>query len=78
MGKEKKRRVKDLLKTTYVPVPWGVSRLIDIPKHGIEILGDQAYLGTGDAGTLEEIREALDWMVEQFGGSVKWEDTDGQ
>lgn len=30
--------------------------------------------GDGDYGNMEEWRMVIEWMADQFGGSVKWED----
>jgi len=39
--------------------------------HGIEIMGDQINLG-GDYVSLKQVREALEYLTDQFGGKVKW------
>lgn len=51
-----------------------------IPLHVWTKLGDkhvsvylnQVSFGESDFASLEEMRLALDWYVEQFGGEVKW------
>jgi len=39
----------------------------------IYFCGDQASFGE-DYGTVEELRKAIKWFVEEFGGKVKWEE----
>jgi hypothetical protein len=57
---------------TEVMVPWDYWRLIgNDSAKSIHILGDQITLGE-DCGSLEEVRAAIGWYVEQLGGSVTW------
>lgn len=54
-----------------VPVPWQVGRVFDIKT--IRILPGQVGLSEwGDCVSLEEARQALDFMVIQLGGKVTW------
>jgi nitric oxide reductase activation protein len=56
-------------------------RELEVPHHVwtcfgervkfISFFGDQISLGE-DFASLEEVRKALAWYVEQFGGKVKW------
>jgi hypothetical protein len=56
---------------------------IDVPHHVwtkfgsqqkiITFAGDQVSLGE-DFGDLQQIRSALEWYVDQFGGKVEWKD----
>jgi hypothetical protein len=52
--------------------PWSVTRA----GLKVSIFGDQVMLtDTEDADylTLEDSREALTWLVDQLGGTVKWQ-----
>lgn len=52
-------------------VPWEVWRLFGRNQQRLEIIVDQVSLGE-DIATLSEARKALEWYVDQLGGSVKW------
>lgn len=55
-----------------VEVPWNVWRFIGSENtKRISIHGDQICLGE-DYGSLDEVRNAIQWYVEQLGGTVKW------
>lgn len=42
-----------------------------LSNQGIQIMGEFISLG-GDYKNLDEIKESLEWLVDQFGGKVKW------
>lgn len=66
--KEKLEKIEELQEVT---TPWEVMRLVG----KIELSGTQISFradGHGDFVSLEEAREAIDWIVEQLGGQVKW------
>lgn len=44
---------------------------IEVPYHVWTCFGDQASLGE-DAKSLDELRKAIEWYVEQLDGKVKW------
>jgi hypothetical protein len=70
--KTKTKRAVDQMRNQDITVPWEVSRFIG--EKTIAIAGEQACLSqNGDFGTVDEIREALSWMVNQFGGTVNWD-----
>lgn len=42
-------------------------------SRSISLSGDQICITPdGDYMTVEEIQEAMQWLIEQFGGQVKW------
>jgi hypothetical protein len=82
LAKQKKNDLKakntaraiDEMRYRSIDVPWDVYRLLGTNKK-IDICGDQASLAEdGDFGDLEEIRYAIQWLADQFGGKVRWED----
>lgn len=66
-------RLKDQLKLQKdIEVPYHVWRMFGENAKHIAIAGNQASLGE-DFGSLQELRNALKWYIEQLGGKVKWE-----
>jgi hypothetical protein len=67
--KEKLEKIEELQKLT---TPWKVMRLMG----KVELFGNHISFNAdghgGDFVSLEEAREAIDWLVEQLGGQVKW------
>lgn len=56
-----------------IEVPWHVWRMFGHGAKHITIMGKQVSLANeGDFGSVEELRRAIDWYVEQLGGTVKW------
>jgi hypothetical protein len=53
-------------------VPYKVWTTFAERQFSMDIMGDQISINDGDYKSLDEIREALDWMVQQFGGSTEW------
>lgn len=53
-------------------VPWEVFRVFG-SKH-ISFMGDQISFDGADNDyvSLDELRAALEWLVKDFGGTVKW------
>jgi len=54
-----------------IEVPYHVWRMFGDQCRFITLAGNQASLGE-DYGTAEELRKAVEWYVEQLGGTVKW------
>ena len=67
-----KRLVDRLKEHTDIEVPYSVWTCFGEKSKVITIAGDQASLGE-DYKSLEELRKALDWYVNELGGSVKWQ-----
>ena len=43
-----------------------------LKDNGISIMGDQVCLG-GDYKSLNAVKNTLQWLTEQFGGKIEWE-----
>lgn len=54
-----------------IEVPYHVWRMFSEQCKFITLAGGQASLGT-DYGTIEELRKAVEFYVDQLGGKVKW------
>jgi len=68
-------KLKDKLEeNNKIEVPWNVwTKFGEQCKH-IEMTGKHAFLSTNaDSGSLQELRDAVEWYAEQLGGKVKWE-----
>lgn len=39
-----------------------------------DLCGDNICFGNADYKTLDEMRHGVEWLVDQFGGEVKWKD----
>ena len=67
--KERMLKIKEL--QAAVTTPWHVSRVFG----KADLFGEQVTFGMDkDYVTLDEARESLEWIVEQLGGKVKWEE----
>lgn len=56
-----------------IEVPWKVWTKMGEDFKYMEVFGSNAYLSTSaDSGTLDELRVAVEFYVEQLGGEVKW------
>lgn len=55
-----------------IEVPYHVWRMFGQNCKVISMAGDQASFGE-DFGSLQELRSAVQWYVEELGGKVKWE-----
>lgn len=54
-----------------IEVPYHVWTCFGKDSKSILLAGDEASLG-GDYKSLEELRSAIEWYVNQLGGKVKW------
>ncbi len=54
-----------------IEVPYHVWRMFGEQCKLISLAGSQASLGE-DYGTTQELRRAIEFYVEQLGGTVKW------
>ena len=68
---ENKKAIEIMLDQPSIVMPHNVMRFFVDGSRQIDFAGNQASLGE-DFGDLSEIRVALDWLVDQFGGKVKW------
>lgn len=60
------KKAHELMDSFDIEVPWEVYRFFG--NKTLSIYGDQAAItDSGDYGTLEELRKAIMWYVEQFG-----------
>lgn len=56
-----------------IEVPWHAWRIFGEQAKKITVMGKQVSLtNNGDYGTVEELRRAMEFYVEQLGGTVKW------
>jgi hypothetical protein len=54
------------------PIPYEVWTCFwDSPPH-LSIYGELGVGFEGDCKSIEEMQTALSWLVDQFGGEVKW------
>lgn len=76
MSKKKKAYQLMLNAPEPIQLPWEVARLFyDMPgSKQLEIFGNQCSIGLGDYAHLDEMRDALTWLVDQFGGKVTWDE----
>ena len=57
-----------------IEVPWHVWTKFGHGAKHISLAGNQVSLASeGDYASLEELRQAIEWYVDQLGGKVKWE-----
>lgn len=69
----KERTAVDEMKNRDIDVPWRINRFLQAGNGVIRISGDQAAISeTGDYGSLEEMREVVEWLAKQFGGKADW------
>lgn len=67
-----KKKAIDLIGSTPpIKFPHNVSRFFIGGPHSIEFASEQASFGE-DYGSLTELRSAVEWLVDQLGGKVKW------
>lgn len=65
------QRVKQIQSLQNVHTPFSIRRLIG----KLELSGDQIWINNGgdqDHGSIDEFKEAAEWIVNQLGGTVKW------
>lgn len=55
-----------------IEVPWESWRFFGNNSKIILVSGKEASFGE-DFGTVEELRDAIEFYVDQLGGKVKWE-----
>lgn len=56
-----------------IEVPWHVWTKFGRSAKSISVNGSQAsFTNEADYGTIEELRLAIEFYVEQLGGKVKW------
>jgi hypothetical protein len=56
-----------------IEVPWRVWTKFGQSAKCITVMGKHVSLtDQGDFGTIEELREAIEFYVDQLGGTVKW------
>ena len=66
-------KIKEQLKLQKdIEVPYHVWRIFGQNCKLIIMAGNQASFGE-DFGSLQELRSAVQWYVEELGGKVKWE-----
>lgn len=58
---------------TEIEIPWNVYRLFGGPSKEISLVGQEICLGE-DYGSVEQCRDAIEWFVNQLGGTVSWKD----
>lgn len=65
-----KERVKQIEKLQELEVPFAVRRIVG----QITLWGNQIEIGKdNDFASLNETRYALEWLVNELGGKVKWQ-----
>jgi len=62
---------KQLRKYEPIEVPYKVWACFGPQSKTIDVAGNQASLGE-DYVDLEQLREAIEWYVDQLGGEVEW------
>lgn len=68
----KKKKAYQLMRDIKpIEMPYDVWRFFTNCNKNIYFASEQASFGE-DYGSIEEIRAAIKWFVEQFGGEVKW------
>jgi hypothetical protein len=66
------QKLKEQLKLQKdIEVPYHVWRFLGSQSKVILVAGDRASLGE-DFGKVEELRKAIEFYVDQLGGTVKW------
>jgi len=66
-------KIKDQLKLQHnIEVPYEVWTIFGEKSKEVLMSGSQASLGE-DFKSLEQLRVAIEWYVDQLGGKVKWE-----
>ena len=73
MASKKKKAYQLMKEVKPVEIPYNVWRMFDQVTKEVHFANEQVSLG-GDYCTLEEVREAIEWYVDQFNGKVKWND----
>lgn len=66
-----KQKLAEIEKLQQIEAPWGVRRIFGRP----EIFGDLISFrpnGENDLVSAQDVQEAVEWIVAQLGGTVKW------
>lgn len=67
----------DKMQNQDISIPWQVNRFLDLDGK-LSVSEDHTTLSKdGDYGTLENMRNAVEWLANQFVGKVKWENQNG-
>lgn len=70
----KNKKIYEIIKDYKdIEVPYKVWKLFGRQAKFIKIAGDQASLAEDFAGC-SQIRQALEWYADQFGGKITWKD----
>ncbi|MBV6514199.1 MAG: hypothetical protein FMNOHCHN_03789 [Ignavibacteriaceae bacterium] len=71
--KPKNKKMYEILReSTAVQVPYYAWTKMGGSKQ-LEVFGNQTALSPeADYATVEEVRKALEWYIDQFGGTVTW------
>ncbi len=69
--------IKDIVKQNEenensIEVPFHVWTCFCENEPSVGIASDQVRMGNSDYKSVNEHRQAIDWLAEQFGGKVKW------
>lgn len=73
MPSKKKKAHKKMKYVEPIKMPYNVMRFFVEGSREITFANDQASLGE-DYGTIEELRDVVEWLADQFGGKVEWND----
>lgn len=69
---KQKKAYKVMKKQPPIEMPYHVMRFFTEGNRTITFCGDQASFGE-DYGSIEELREVVEWLAAQFNGKVAWE-----
>lgn len=56
-----------------VEMPYDVWTTLGSEPRQMYIMGDQIQIGDADFKSFSEVRESIEWLVRQLGGSVNWD-----
>lgn len=66
-----KKAYEIVVKQPSIKFPWHVGRYFADNSRQIDFSGEELSFGE-DYGTLDQVRTAVEWLVDQLGGTVKW------
>jgi hypothetical protein len=70
-GFKKIKKIQDKMSN----IPYHVWRIMPGHKDCVAVFDDQISIANdGDLVTVDELRKAIEWYVEQLHGEVKWKD----
>lgn len=74
MSKDKIRAIDSMIKKDFIEAPHKVYCVLGAKR--IVLSGRQACVGgdNSDFASIEDIRAAIDWLANQMGGKVIWEE----